>query len=656
VLSVGACGESDGDGVARPSHPAASDDASVYGGDAGRHVATGDSLASNVTGPGEAGVGPVQADGGSAESSESRCLSCDAAIDPTPSDGTSGDAATALTTNSTSGGSTSDTSDGASRKWLEGEPLFSQDGIAELRLQISEEGIAALNMDAKTYVPGSFTIVLADGTELTRADVGMRLKGQLGSARTLQQKAAFLLKMNEFVADQKLLGLNKLALNNMVQDPSMIREQLAYLLFREMGVPAPRTSYASVTLNGELMGLYATVEVVDNASFLDHWFGDDNGNLYEGSYGSDLEPALVETFDQDRGDDSAFTDLYELTAALDAMVEPSTFAEDSEPWLELDQYARFAATELFLAHWDGYAATRNNYYLYRAPGAKWTFLPWGTDQTFGDTRFPIFEGNGRVQGLCGASLVCRQKLGAAYEALMTLVEELDLLGRVDDLETLISQAAALDPRKEVVTETVHTTIEGIREFLRVRPTVTRELLVCTDPSNVDRDGDGASGCGDDCADGDPTRYPGATEVCNFVDDDCNGQIDELDECEACVEHTRSGGGSYAFCFGPSSYEEAQADCRDRGGDLIAIHSEEELEEVEAQTSSIGTLEWWIGLSDRETEGEFRWEDSSALDFERWNAGEPNDSAENEDCAQLTPWGAWNDRDCGTGAAYICQLP
>ena len=42
---------------------------------------------------------------------------------------------------------------------------------------------------------------------------------------------------------------------------------------------------------------------------------------------------------------------------------------------------------------------------------------------------------------------------------------------------------------------------------------------------------------------------------------------------------------------------------------------------------------WIGLSDRATEGRFRWDDGSANDFVNWHAGEPN-GATNENCAQV----------------------
>jgi spore coat protein CotH len=648
VTSTG-CGPDKPKGLSTPSGPV-SPYAPLPSSDAGRPLVD-PSPGHQIPGPRDAGA--------MTESCDS-CSAISNASDDTV--GSGGDSESSNTQPTSDGGVEGVSSDTTSEpapapdKWLEGAPLFSYEAIAEYRLRIQPEGIDALNADSSTYVAGTLDVVLADGTEHSLQDVGMRLKGQWGSARDLTEKAAFLLKMNEFVPDQKLLGLNKLALNNMVQDATMLREQLAYLLFREMGVAAPRTAYARVILNDELMGLYAAVEVVDNASFLDHWFGQDDGNLYEGAYGSDLEYDLVDTFDQDRGLDSAFADLYELSSALDGMIVPETFVTDVEPWIDLDGYARFAATELFLAHWDGYASTRNNYFLYRAPGAKWSFMPWGTDQTFGDTTFPVFEGGGRLQGMCTASLICRQKLKAAYEKLIVLADELNLQARVDDLETLIAAAAAEDPRKEYDTTFMQAGVEQLREFLSARPGAVQEQFVCLDPTTVDVDADGASGCGEDCDDGDPTRYPGAMESCNVVDDDCDGEIDESEECDSCVLTDRGLGGQYAFCFRPRTYAEAQRDCRDRDGDLVAIHSEEEQLELFATASSWEIGEWWIGLSDGATEGEFEWEDDSDLDFVNWGSDEPNNAGDNENCTHLSGGGSWNDIDCDTDFAYVCQLP
>jgi len=55
------------------------------------------------------------------------------------------------------------------------------------------------------------------------------------------------------------------------------------------------------------------------------------------------------------------------------------------------------------------------------------------------------------------------------------------------------------------------------------------------PGCTDRDGDGYGlGCaaGNDCNDRDPAIHPGAAEICNFKDDDCNGLVDDAPGCLA----------------------------------------------------------------------------------------------------------------------------
>lgn len=544
-------------------------------------------------------------------------------------------------------------------RWLLAAPLFSTESIASINIDLSPEAMDALRVDTATYVHGALQVRLSDGTAVDLGDLGVRLKGRWGSARSIDQKSAFLLKANEFVPGQRLFGMNKLALNNLVQDSSMVHEQLAYELFRTMGVPAPRTGFARVTVNGELKGLYATVEVVDNAEFLDHWFGSDDGNLYEGAYGTDLFTDLVTNFDQDRGDDVGFSDLLELAQAFDMLTatDHATFVDDVAPWVDIDAYVQFAATELFLSHWDGYAATRNNYFVYRPPGGQWHWLPWGTDQTFGDTWASVWRGQGRLQQLCEASLVCRQKLATAYGALIGNVSQLNLLRQVDLLEDVISEAAYEDPGKEYSVDDVYASLDQLRSYLRDRPSSVASDLRCTDPSNVDEDGDGASGCGDDCNDWDSTVYPGAAEACNLIDDDCNGQVDDADGCPSCVTETDTAGTDYAFCFRPLDYWSAQYDCQAQGGELASIHDQPQNDWMAQTLSNLNVGgEWWIGINDAYSEGTFVWEDGSTVDYTNWAYGEPNDAGGYEDCGELTWSWQWNDLPCGNGINYICRLP
>ncbi|MCC6554745.1 MAG: CotH kinase family protein, partial [Polyangiaceae bacterium] len=534
--------------------------------------------------------------------------------------------------------------------------LFSGDSVARFDITLSPEAIDSLDAISDRYVSGDVTVTL-DGKTVALTSVGVRLKGVFGSFRTLDEKAAFLLNFDKFTDGQRLFGLEKLALNNMVQDPSMIHERLGYALFRGVDAPASRSSYADVHVNGELYGLYATVEVVDSSELLERWFGDDGGNLYEGSYGSDFFPWKVFSFDLDRGADVDRADLNELIAALDGMTDPDTFLEEASQVIDMDRYLRFAATEIFLGHWDGYAWTRNNYFIYRRPDdGRWTFLPWGLDQTFGELLDP-FGGAGRLQQMCDASLPCRQALALAFQEVAARSQELDLEGQAAAMEQLIWDHAVADPRKEVDIISFSGAVGATIQFLHHRPADVLARLVCADPSSIDEDGDGTPGCGVDCDDQDPAVHPGAPEVCNGMDDDCDGAIDDDPMCPTCVEQPAAGGGALAFCWSPLPWAEAEADCAAQGGHLASIHDQASHDEIWAAASAIAAGDWLIGLNDQAIEGDYVWTDGSPLDFTRWKPGAPNNSGD-QDCSALevAAGGQWNDVDCDPARRYVCELP
>ncbi len=77
---------------------------------------------------------------------------------------------------------------------------------------------------------------------------------------------------------------------------------------------------------------------------------------------------------------------------------------------------------------------------------------------------------------------------------------------------------------------------------------------------------------EDCDDDDGSIYPGATEVCNEVDDNCNGDIDD-DDADVYAEtvwyvdadgdgYGADKGGTTTACLLPEGYAEGQGDCDD----------------------------------------------------------------------------------------------
>lgn len=71
---------------------------------------------------------------------------------------------------------------------------------------------------------------------------------------------------------------------------------------------------------------------------------------------------------------------------------------------------------------------------------------------------------------------------------------------------------------------------------------------------IDSDGDGVSAC-DDCDDANPATYPGGAEVCDGLDNSCDGVADEDDVCCIEIDHDNDGASLCSDCNDndPNSY-------------------------------------------------------------------------------------------------------
>ena len=123
--------------------------------------------------------------------------------------------------------------------------------------------------------------VLIDGEKYS--NVAIRAKGNT-SLSSVQQygndRYSLKLEFDHYDSTQTYYGLDKLCLNNLIQDKTMMKDYLAYTLMNRMGVASPECSYVWITVNGSDWGLYLAVEGVEDA-FLDRNYGADAGNLYK---------------------------------------------------------------------------------------------------------------------------------------------------------------------------------------------------------------------------------------------------------------------------------------------------------------------------------------------------------------------------------------
>ena len=236
------------------------------------------------------------------------------------------------------------------------------------------------------------------GTRLT--NVAVRYKGNgtfMGSRMT--DKKSLKVDLNEFVSGQKFAGVGKINLHNNVTDASWMNEPLSYALYRDAGVPAPRSSYARVRVTApgvhtnDYLGLYSIVENPDNR-WAEARFGTKKGAIFK---------PVTPTLFQHLGDDwKAYQQIYdaktELTAKqkqrvmefarLVTLADDAEFARRAPEFLDVDAFGRFMAVTVWLSTLDSILTLGQNYVMYLHPKTdRFQFVPWDLDHSFGN--FPM---------------------------------------------------------------------------------------------------------------------------------------------------------------------------------------------------------------------------------------------------------------------------
>lgn len=280
-------------------------------------------------------------------------------------------------------------------------------------------------------------------------NVGIRAKGNTSLTQVESygnNRYSFKIEFDHYENSQSYYGLDKLSLNNIIQDNTYMKDYLSYQMMAEFGAVSPLCSYVYIRVNGEDWGLYLAVEGVEE-SFLQRNYGADYGELYKpesqnfggrdiqgnkegfkqrpenaefgipdmpeddmefgdapdtgdfkvpgnfdgfggfgGSASSDV--SLIYTDD----DYSSYSNIFDNAKTditnqdkdrLISSLESLNLCRDIDSTVDVENVIRYFVVHNFVCNFDSYTGSIvHNYYLYEADG-KLSMIPWDYNLAFG---------------------------------------------------------------------------------------------------------------------------------------------------------------------------------------------------------------------------------------------------------------------------------
>ena len=260
------------------------------------------------------------------------------------------------------------------------EIVYPHDEVIDVNIEIDEDDLAELRANAldEEYYLCDITY---NGVTLT--NVAIRTKGNSSLRDVFNSggdRFSYTVDLNYYL-DQDLYGIDKLVLNNLFKDPSMMAEFIGYEVLDSLDATASRTTYTALSINGEYYGLYLSVESIGN-EYLDVNFGNSDGELYkpEMGTGSDLDYVTDDgsyytgLFDENSGDTSNEA-IVELMARIES-------GEDLDEVLNVESFLKYLAMSTYTIHLDNYQSGMNhNYYLYNNEGV-FEWISWDLNMIF----------------------------------------------------------------------------------------------------------------------------------------------------------------------------------------------------------------------------------------------------------------------------------
>lgn len=272
------------------------------------------------------------------------------------------------------------------------EEVFPHDEVIDVNIEIDENTYEEMITNAS-----SEEYVLADITYngYTFNNIAIRPKGNSSLRDVVKSdgdRFSFKIDFNKYVDGQNLFGLTKLNLNNLFSDDTLIAEYMGYDMLDDIDAVASRTTYVSLSINGEYFGLYLAVESVDE-SFLEENYGNFDGELYKPDMGTGSDLAYISDDPNDYSgifpqNDDMDTDenFVELVKTIDEIIKNDGESEEYylSDILNVDSLLKYLAFSTATVHLDSYQSGMfHNYYLYfNTETEKFEWISWDLNMIY----------------------------------------------------------------------------------------------------------------------------------------------------------------------------------------------------------------------------------------------------------------------------------
>lgn len=273
--------------------------------------------------------------------------------------------------------------------------LFDTSKVHTIEIVMDDWDSFLENCENKEYAACSLVI---DGQSFKNVAIRAKGNNSLTSVSSYgNDRYSFKIEFDHYDSTKSYYGLDKLNLNSLIHDNTMMKDYLTYRMMDAFDVTAPLSSYVYISINGEDWGLYLAVEGIEGA-FLERNYGSNYGELYKpdslndnggqpgGSNGSDVKLQYIDDNPDSYSNifDNAKTDLTEADQArLINSLKQLNAGTDLEEVLDVDAVIRYFVVHNFVCNFDSYTGSMiHNYYLYEENGVL-SMIPWDYNLAFG---------------------------------------------------------------------------------------------------------------------------------------------------------------------------------------------------------------------------------------------------------------------------------